>query len=178
MPADFGGATYSPRPRGFSILPTMPTQVIVVQRPRRSLFAVPRALPDWLRSVWAALLPTPVEDTDLADLRMVDLRTSSAPLFPQLALDATGSHRCVACDLCVRVCPSRCLEITTEGEDRDLRVTRFDFVRGACIGCGLCGQACPEGAIEMASGGRVEVAPLSGLSHAVDLLIDRPMMKG
>lgn len=93
----------------------MPAQVVVVTRSRRSLFAAPRALPDWLRSVWAALSRTPA---------IVDPAPSTSPcakdspLFPQLVRDASGSHRCVGCDLCVRVCPSRCLLLEIEGGGR------------------------------------------------------------
>lgn len=145
----------------------MPAQVVVVTRSRRSLFAAPRALPDWLRSVWAALSRTPA---------IVDPAPSTSPcakdspLFPQLVRDASGSHRCVGCDLCVRVCPSRCLLLEIEGEGAGLRVTRFELVRGACIGCGICAEACPEGAIEMTAAARVEFALISGRPVLSDLL--------
>jgi ferredoxin len=145
----------------------MPTQVVVLKRSRRSLFAAPRALPDWLRSVWAALFRTPA---------IVDPAGSTSPwakdspLFPELVRDANGSHRCVGCDLCVRVCPSRCLLLGTEGEGAGLRVTRFELVRGACIGCGICAEACPESAIEMTPAARVEIALISGGPDLSDLL--------
>ena len=151
----------------------MPAQVIVVQRPRRSLFAVPRALPDWLRAVWAAMFRTAPSDADIARVDSTGSRSMNAPHFPKLVFDATGSHRCIGCDLCIQVCPSRCLALTTNGEGTGLQVIRFDLIRGACIGCGICGEACPEDAIEMAAGVRVELAPLSGRLEAVDLLAMR-----
>jgi len=150
----------------------MPAKVIVVQRPRRSLFAGPRALPDWLRSIWAALSRASVGDADIAEAESAGARSICVPLFPQLAFDASGSHRCVGCDLCTRVCPSHCLSLETDGQGAGLRVTRFDLAFGACIGCGLCGEACPEEAIQMAPGVRVELAPLSGRPAVADLLID------
>jgi formate hydrogenlyase subunit 6/NADH:ubiquinone oxidoreductase subunit I len=152
---------------------SMPAQVITVRRPRRSLFAVPRALPDWFRSIWAVLSRNPAGDVDIAALDSAVPRAMNVPTFPQLAFDTNGSHRCVGCELCIRVCPSRCLALATEGEAGGLRVTRFDLLRGACIGCGLCGEACPEDAIEMAEGLRVELASLSGRSGVADLLAMR-----
>jgi formate hydrogenlyase subunit 6/NADH:ubiquinone oxidoreductase subunit I len=151
----------------------MPHQTITVRRPRRSLFAVPRALPDWLRSVWAVLSRTPASDVDIAELDSIELHHTNVPAFPQLAIDASGAHRCVGCELCVRVCPSRCLTLAAEGQSTGIRVTQFDLERGACIGCGICGEACPEDAIEMSRGLRVELAPLSGRSGVTDLLAMR-----
>lgn len=71
------------------------------------------------------------------------------PLFPELVRAEAGEHRCVGCDRCVKVCPSRCLVVTSEGSGIELRVTGFDLDRGACIGCGLCLESCPEGALQM-----------------------------
>jgi ferredoxin len=151
----------------------MPIQVVVVQRPRRSLFAVPRALPDWLRLVWATFFRTSTGDTDRSRMDSTRAGSLDTPLFPRLTLDGSGSHRCVGCGLCIQVCPSRCLAIGTEGQGEELEVTRFDLVRGACIGCGLCDEACPENAIELVAGCRVELAPFSGRLGIADLLLDR-----
>lgn len=151
----------------------MPAQVIVVQRPRRNRFAVLRAVPAWLRSVRVALRRTLTRDAAIVQPNPIGSRSVGAPLFPRLCLDASGAHRCIGCELCVRICPSHCLTIATEGQGTGLRVTRFDLVRGACIGCGLCSEACPEGAIEMAPGVAAELAPLSDRPAITDLLTDR-----
>jgi ferredoxin len=173
IPADTGLPAYSLEPQRFSILFDMPTQVITVRRPRRRWFAVPRAFPDWLRSVWTALFRTAASKLELAVLSPVDSDVTNVSLFPQLTWDAKGAHLCVGCDLCIRVCPSRCLTLETEGKGRGLRVTRFELVHGACIGGGLCDEACPEDAIEMAARSRVEPAPLSGRPGVADLLTKR-----
>ena len=172
-PADNGLSSTLARAPALLYSLGMPNQVITVRRPRRSFFAVPRALPDWLRSVRAVLSRMPASDVDMADLDSIELHPMNAPTFPQLAIDASGAHRCVGCELCVRVCPSRCLTLVTEGQATEIRVTQFDLERGACIGCGFCGEVCPENAIEMTRGRRVELAPLSGRSGVTDLLAMR-----
>lgn len=152
---------------------SMPAKVIVVQRPRRSRFAMPRAVPDWLRSVWAVLSRKSISNRGNAEADSTLARSINIPLFPHLVFEASGSHRCVGCELCVRACPSHCLSLGTEEEERARRVTRFELASGACIGCGLCDEICPERAIAMAPGVRVELAPLSGRLAMTDLLIDR-----
>jgi len=158
----------------------MPAQVIVVTRPRRSLFAVPRALPDWLRSLWAALFRKATQAGGLASLDPPGLRSVDLPLFPELVVDDHGSHRCIGCELCALVCPTRCLSIATEnGGIEARRVTRFSLASGACIGCGYCAEACPERAILMTpTDDRVALAPLDGGSGVVDLLPDPSRMQG
>lgn len=173
IPADSGqSSTLAPAPTLLYSL-GMPDQVITVRRPRRNLFAVPRALPDWLRSIWTVFSRTRVSEVDIAELDSIELHSVNVPTFPQLAFDASGAHCCVGCELCIRVCPSRCLTLATEGEATQIRVMQFDLERGACIGCGFCGEACPEDAIEMAEGLRVELAPLSGRPGVTDLLAMR-----
>ena len=148
----------------------MPAQVLVVRRPRRSLFAFPRTLPDWVRSVWATLFRTSTIDTNLCQTDSAGPRSLGTPLFPRLARDEGDSHRCVGCGLCVQVCPSRCLRLGTEGQGDGLEVTRFELMEGACIGCGFCDEACPEKAIELRAGLLVELAPISGRPGVTDLL--------
>jgi len=116
----------------------------------------------------------------LAALASSETRSMNVPLFPDLVIDASGSHRCIGCDLCVRVCPTRCLSLETEGQGTvALRVTRFEFASGACMGCGFCADACPEQAIAMTRAEqRVEIAPLTGGSGVVDWLAAPSRLRG
>lgn len=60
-----------------------------------------------------------------------------------------GKFRCIACGLCARGCPSRCIEIISEKIDgrrgNTLTGFRYDFSR--CSLCGLCVETCPADAI-------------------------------
>ncbi len=66
-----------------------------------------------------------------------------------------GKPRCVACMLCMTVCPSECIYIEAS-EDQDLEMQKFpskfeiDLTR--CCFCGFCVEACPEDAIRMDTG--------------------------
>lgn len=63
-----------------------------------------------------------------------------------------GKPRCVACLLCLTVCPSECIYIEA-AEDSDLEVQKYPstFIidLNRCCFCGFCVEACPEDAIRM-----------------------------
>lgn len=68
--------------------------------------------------------------------------------------DAQGRELCVACELCAKVCPTRCITVvpmeddTGKGiTDRIAKVYEINLVR--CLYCGLCEDACPTTAIRM-----------------------------
>lgn len=61
-----------------------------------------------------------------------------------------GETTCVACGLCVAVCPSRCIELEIRERPDGSRYPgsyRIDTLR--CIYCGFCQEACPVGAIRL-----------------------------
>ncbi|MDP2916135.1 MAG: NADH-quinone oxidoreductase subunit I [Candidatus Aminicenantes bacterium] len=63
-----------------------------------------------------------------------------------------GKPRCVACMLCVTVCPSECIVIeATEDPDPEIQKYPSTFVidLNRCCFCGFCVEACPEDAIRM-----------------------------
>jgi NADH-quinone oxidoreductase subunit I len=69
----------------------------------------------------------------------------------KLILDPeTGRSRCTACGLCVKACPSNCLEVDgakREGEKKK-SVTKYELDFTTCSLCGCCVEACPSDAIE------------------------------
>ena len=66
-----------------------------------------------------------------------------------------GKPRCVACMLCMTVCPSECIYIEA-AEDPDLEMqkypSKFEIDLTRCCFCGFCVEACPEDAIRMDTG--------------------------
>ena len=59
-----------------------------------------------------------------------------------------GEERCIACKLCVAVCPALAITIESSvGPDGTRRTTRYDIDLFKCIYCGFCEEACPVDAI-------------------------------
>ena len=58
---------------------------------------------------------------------------------------------CKSCDICVKLCPERCLRL-----DKDRIVELADPAR--CTGCRLCEWLCPDFAIRVHVGPRPEPA--------------------
>ena len=64
--------------------------------------------------------------------------------------DAAGETTCVACGLCVAVCPSRCISLEIrEREDGSRYPGRYEIDALRCIFCGFCQEACPVNAIRL-----------------------------
>ncbi|UCC66381.1 MAG: NADH-quinone oxidoreductase subunit I [Deltaproteobacteria bacterium] len=66
-----------------------------------------------------------------------------------------GDTCCVACGLCVTICPSQCIRLVArelEGGERYPEFYEINTVR--CIYCGYCAEACPVNAIKL--GGNYE----------------------
>lgn len=103
------------------------------------------------------------------------------PLSPRhrslhrLRLRPDGRPSCVACMLCVTVCPSECLfvEAAEDPDDPEFQKTAARFVvdLDRCSFCGFCVEACPVDAIRMDTG---EIR-LAGTSRAaLERRLDEP----
>lgn len=73
--------------------------------------------------------------------------------FPFLVYDGKPDNmRCVACDICAKECPPKCIYIERANDEagRPLKkpaVFNIDFT--VCMNCGICEEACPFDAIYM-----------------------------
>jgi len=68
--------------------------------------------------------------------------------------DEDGRELCVACELCVKACPTDCITVVPEEDDtgrgiadRVARVWEVDLAR--CLFCGYCEDACPTTAVRL-----------------------------
>lgn len=70
---------------------------------------------------------------------------------PELTVDPDGRRRCVACTLCMVVCPSNAIRgiVAAEGPDHEKYPVEFTIDLQRCIFCGFCQEACPKGAIKL-----------------------------
>ncbi len=57
----------------------------------------------------------------------------------------THTHDCIACNACVRVCPSDCIEVEGKRPEgsKKMRATLFTIDFSTCSLCGLCIDVCP-----------------------------------
>jgi len=84
--------------------------------------------------------------------------------FPFLIFDGDGSDeasklaglRCVACQICEKECPPKCIYITKSADKKPDYVgkpqnypTRFDIDISVCMSCQICVEVCPFEAIKM-----------------------------
>ena len=73
--------------------------------------------------------------------------------FPFLVYDNTPDNiRCVACDICAKECPPKCIYIVREFDKDGKPLKRpavFDIDFTVCMNCGICEEACPFDAIFM-----------------------------
>lgn len=73
--------------------------------------------------------------------------------FPFLIYDNTPDNlRCVACDICAKECPPKCIYIVREFDKDNKPLKRpatFDIDLTVCMNCGICEEACPFDAIYM-----------------------------
>jgi ferredoxin len=116
----------------------MSGQIIVVERPRRGLFAGVRSLSSSWRALWRSE-------------SRVESGAQGEPRRPRLRALEEAASDCAACAVCVAICPSRALALgeALEGGLRGQASVALWLDLGRCIGCGLCVEACPEGRLEI-----------------------------
>lgn len=61
----------------------------------------------------------------------------------------TGDHLCISCLQCERVCPDKCIQITSHKspETNKPELIEFKIDHGLCMFCGLCTEVCPTNCI-------------------------------
>lgn len=70
--------------------------------------------------------------------------------FAYLYEKEKGEALCIGCLACTKVCPPMTIVMEThKGEDKKIKVDRYEINIGECISCGNCVEVCPVGALEM-----------------------------
>jgi NADH-quinone oxidoreductase subunit I len=83
----------------------------------------------------------------------------NARVFPFLVYDTAdweGGLRCVACQICEKECPPKCIYIDKSKDKKPDAIgkpqfypTRFDIDISVCMSCQICVEVCPFEAIKM-----------------------------
>jgi NADH-quinone oxidoreductase subunit I len=89
----------------------------------------------------------------------------------QVRFEDGGTHHCVACGLCARICPSGVIKVQGKKEFAGTeKVGTFYFIDfSRCSLCGLCVDACPEKTIRFTR--EYELAGLSRWDSVMDLMM-------
>jgi NADH-quinone oxidoreductase subunit I len=67
-----------------------------------------------------------------------------------LNMDENGDNKCVACELCSKICPCNCITVIPEEDSKgNRRPLVYDVNTARCLFCGLCEDACPVDAIAL-----------------------------
>src|SRR6266511_4386708 len=79
--------------------------------------------------------------------------------FPFLVFDGNDPHaglRCVACQICEKECPPKCIYIVKSKDKKpdytgrpQLYPATFDIDISVCMSCNICAEVCPFDAIKM-----------------------------
>jgi formate hydrogenlyase subunit 6/NADH:ubiquinone oxidoreductase subunit I len=66
---------------------------------------------------------------------------------------ATGTHDCIACNACVRICPSDCIDVEGKRPEgaKKMRATKFLLDFSTCSLCGLCVDVCPTDTLQFST---------------------------
>lgn len=66
--------------------------------------------------------------------------------------EKTNDHRCIACNACIKTCPSRCMSLETGKSAADGKRVLTDFKVNymLCSLCSLCIDVCPTDALKHA----------------------------
>lgn len=107
---------------------------------------------DIFEGIWTAIVGLGITIkylfTPSVTVQYPDERIAVSPNFRgrfHLKLD-----KCTGCQACARACPVDCILIETKrGEDKKLKILKFDVDVTKCMFCGLCVEACPVASLEM-----------------------------
>jgi NADH-quinone oxidoreductase subunit I len=68
--------------------------------------------------------------------------------------EKSGDHKCIACNACIKICPSRCMSLEAQKSAVDGKRVLTDFKVNyiLCSLCSLCIDVCPTDALKHANG--------------------------
>ncbi len=58
-------------------------------------------------------------------------------------------EKCIACNLCVQICPITCITLAYEGKGKNAVIHQYDIDYTKCLFCHLCCEVCPTDCVHM-----------------------------
>ncbi len=110
------------------------------------------ALRRFWRGAWSLVVGLGVTGNHLFRRRVTIFYPHETPDVSQwngpielVTFPATGTHDCIACKACERICPSDCIRVEGKRPEgsKKMRATKFVIDFSTCSLCGLCIDVCP-----------------------------------
>ena len=85
--------------------------------------------------------------------------------------EKTNDHLCIACNACIKICPSRCMSLVAKKSAADAKRVLTDFKVNymLCSLCSLCIEVCPTDALKH-DDPRYDMVSLTQKDMVMDLL--------
>lgn len=113
-------------------------------------------LKNFLASYLAPRKPAAMDTAGLVTVQYPDERLPEKERFRNFPFliydDQPNNLRCVACDICAKECPPKCIYIVRDTDEQGRPLKRpkiFDIDFTVCMNCGICEESCPFDAIFM-----------------------------
>jgi NADH-quinone oxidoreductase chain I len=80
----------------------------------------------------------------------VQMKRFKGPIAFVVDTEKNGDHKCIACNACIKTCPSRCMSLVAKKSAVDGKrvLTDFKVNYSLCSLCSLCIDVCPTDALK------------------------------
>ena len=134
----------------------------------KEVFGGLRSLIEGMAVTARYMFKKPVTELYPSDRKGVTARFKGPIAFTTDELD--GSHKCIACNACIKACPSRCMALGVDKNAQNQRVLKdFKVDYSLCSLCGICIEVCPTDAL-MHDAVRFDITTTSRAALTNDLL--------
>jgi len=82
--------------------------------------------------------------------KITEFYPNEMPNLPSRVRSSMGLDRekCIACNMCVMVCPNLVIKLTSEKDENNKKVLKSYYMDvGRCLFCGMCTEVCPTKAL-------------------------------
>jgi len=58
-------------------------------------------------------------------------------------------EKCIACEMCIRICPIDCISMEYDGKGKNAQITSYAVDYTKCLFCNLCVEVCPTQCVHL-----------------------------
>lgn len=92
--------------------------------------------------------------TELYPMERPQMSSAYRSAIALVHFEDIGTHDCIACDACAKICPSDCITLSGDKmpNSKKKRVVDFEVDFSTCSLCGLCLAVCPTDTLKYSTG--------------------------